>query len=83
MLQSALHALLNKPGSFGMAGEDTFCVACSLLTDGNTMTLLPWVQLTGVATEYFAVSCSESITRKICAGQNIVSCLHNRTSLPY
>ena len=45
--------------------ECTLAWACSSLSVGTTMTLSPCFQFTGVATECFAVSCSESTTRRI------------------
>lgn len=60
--------LLCVQGSVSRSGAKggTFWVACSSLSVGTTMTLSPWFQFTGVATEWLAVSCRESITRKIC-----------------
>lgn len=49
----------------------TLAVACSSERVGTTMTLSPWFQLTGVATEWLAVSCSESMTRRICTVTHI------------
>ena len=43
----------------------TFSLACSSERVGTTTTSSPCFQLTGVATECLAVSCRESITRRI------------------
>ena len=47
----------------------TFWFAWSSDKLGVTITLSPFCQFTGVATEYFAVSCKLSITLRTCIGR--------------
>lgn len=67
LLKCGTSDAMQKTPKLRCEGLPTFAVACSSDSVGTTITLSPWVQLTGVATEWLAVSCSESMTRRICA----------------
>ena len=58
-------ATMRKYGLSVFHPPGNFAFACSSETEGTIITFSPNFQFTGVATLCFAVSCNESMTRRI------------------